>query len=486
MLNAREMGVFSEQAREGLASAWIVTRREVRDQFRDWRIIFPIVALTIFFPALMNFTASQAVNFVQRYGAPIIADRLIPFLLMVVGFFPISVSLVIALESFVGEKERHSIEPLLSSPLSDGQLYLGKLMAALVPPLLASYLGITVYLVGVYLQVGWRPDPVLLVQIVLLTTVQAMVMVSGAVVVSSQTTSVRAANLLASFIIIPMALLIQGESMIMFWARYYVLWWVILGLVLIASLLVRSGVAHFNREELLGRELDSLNLRWGWRVFWGAFKGEAHSPFQWYRDEISATMKRMRIPLPLLALALIAAVWIGWREARIFVIPPELLSWRDLDQGFIQGLDALKLFSVTGIGTVWMHNLRAILLATIIGIFSFGVLGVIVLMLPLMLIGYFMGSMAGAGLPPLTFLAAFVLPHGILEIPAAILAGAAILRLGATLAAPAEGQTIGEAWLRALADWARIMAGLVMPLLLGAALLEVLVTPRLAIWLIGG
>ena len=103
-----------------------------------------------------------------------------------------------------------------------------------------------------------------------------------------------------------------------------------------------------------------------------------------------------------------------------------------------------------------------------------------------MLIGYFMGSMAGAGLPPLTFLAAFVLPHGILEIPAAVLAGAAILRLGATLAAPAEGQTIGEAWLRALADWARIMAGLVMPLLLGAALLEVLVTPRLAIWLIGG
>ena len=31
------------------------------------------------------------------------------------------------------------------------------------------------------------------------------------------TTSVRAANLLASFIIIPMALLIQAEAMIMFW-----------------------------------------------------------------------------------------------------------------------------------------------------------------------------------------------------------------------------------------------------------------------------
>ncbi|HEY5670193.1 MAG TPA: stage II sporulation protein M, partial [Anaerolineales bacterium] len=70
--------------------------------------------------------------------------------------------------------------------------------------------------------------------------------------------------------------------------------------------------------------------------------------------------------------------------------------------------------------------------------------------------------------------------------PAIILAGASILRLGATLAAPSQGETIGEAWLRSLADWAKIMLGLVIPLLLGAAILEVLVTPRLAIWMFGG
>ena len=95
-----------------LKPALIVTRREVRDQFRDWRILLPIIALTLFFPALMNITAREAVGFVEEYGAPVIGDRLVPFLLMVVGFFPISVSLVIALESFVGEKERRSIEPL--------------------------------------------------------------------------------------------------------------------------------------------------------------------------------------------------------------------------------------------------------------------------------------------------------------------------------------------------------------------------------------
>ncbi|MBI3361413.1 MAG: ABC transporter permease subunit, partial [Chloroflexi bacterium] len=195
-----------------LSRALIVTRREMRDQIRDWRIIVPVVTLTLFFPLLMDFTAKQAVGFVERYGAPIISERLIPFLLMVVGFFPISVSLVIALESFVGEKERHSLEPLLSTPLSNMQLYLGKTLAAMLPPLLASYLGIGVYLAGLYFTIGWTPTPILLAQIVTLTTVQAIVMVSAAVVISSQTTSVRAANLLASFVIIPMALLVQGEE----------------------------------------------------------------------------------------------------------------------------------------------------------------------------------------------------------------------------------------------------------------------------------
>jgi uncharacterized membrane protein SpoIIM required for sporulation len=469
-----------------LRPALIITRREIRDQFRDWRIIVPILLLTVIFPSLMNFTARQAVNFVQRYGASTIGDRLIPFLLMVVGFFPISVSLVIALESFVGEKERHSIEPLLSSPLSDWQLYLGKLLAATVPPLIASYLGIAVYLLGVYRQIGWTPESTLLVQILALTAVQAIVMVSGSVVVSSQTTSVRAANLLASFIIIPMTFLIQGESVVMFWAQYDVLWWAILGQIVIAALLVRTGVAQFNREELLGRELDMINLRWGWRTFWKAFAGQAHSPIDWYHHEITRTLKRLRLPLLLIAVILGAGILLGASQAKQFVLPPEALNIENLSQGFVQGLEAIRFFTVQNVSIVWLHNLRVLILATILGIFSFGVLGVLVLMAPMMIIGYFAGSVAAAGISPWLFLAAFVLPHGILEIPAIGLVGAAILRLGGTLAAPGKGKTIGESWLHALADWTRVLIGLVLPLLLAAAVLEVFVTPQVASIIFGG
>ncbi|MFV1948868.1 MAG: stage II sporulation protein M [Anaerolineales bacterium] len=469
--------------------AWVITRREVRDQFRDWRIIAPIIILTIFFPGLMNFTAQQAVDFVGKYGAPIIADRLIPFLLMVVGFFPISVSLVIALESFVGEKERRSIEPLLSSPLTDVQLYLGKLMAVMFPPLIGSFLGIGVYLIGVYRQIGWIPDTILLFQVIALAVVQSLVMVSGAVVISSQTTSVRASNLLASFIIIPMAMLLVGESMIMFWARYQVLWWAIFGQAIIAWLLIRTGIANFNREDLLGRELDTLNLQWAWQVFKIAFVGEKKSTRSWWRLNVWNTLIDLRWPI-LLALLFSVGSWvIGSSQAEVFSIPAGLLDWDNLEMGLVTGIDEvgpIRFFSVEGIGQIFWQNLRAMGLASLMGIFSFGVLGIIVLILPFSIIGYFAAVAGQTGLEPWKFLAGFVIPHGIVEIPAIILTGALIIRLGLTLVSPNKEHSIGEAWVRSLAEWARMVLFVIIPLLLAAAFLEVFITPVVALKIFGG
>lgn len=468
-----------------LRPALMVTRREVRDQLRDWRIIIPIAVLTIFFPSLMNFTAERAVNFVGNYGASIVAERLIPFLLMVVGFFPASFSLIIALESFVGEKERGSIEPLLASPLSDLQLYLGKLMAVMVPPLLASYLGITVYLVRVYRELGWVPELDLLLQILALTFVQALTMVSGAVVISTQATSVRAANLLASFIIVPMALLIQGESLVMFWGQYDVLWLAVLGMIIIAGLLVRTGVGHFNREELLGKEIDVINFKWSWHLFSSALKGKATSIGSWYKLEVLGLLKLYRLPILLMSIMVIASLFIGASQTSRFAIPPELINLDNTEGKLSEGLDQFSVLSASGIPIIWFHNIRVILLAAILGMFTYGVLGILVLMLPMMLIGYFLATISSAGISAVTFFGAFVLPHGVFEIPALILAAASIFHLGANLAAPSGGTKIGEGLIISLANWVKIMLGLIIPLLLAASITEALITPQVVLHYFG-
>ena len=138
---------LSRYRRGTLASAMVITRREMRDSLRDWRIVTPIIILTLIFPFLMDFTSRWATNWVSQFTDPILVERLNPFLLLIVGFFPISFSLIIALESFVGEKERNSIEPILSMPLTDLELYLGKMMSSLLLPLGAAYLGISVFLI---------------------------------------------------------------------------------------------------------------------------------------------------------------------------------------------------------------------------------------------------------------------------------------------------------------------------------------------------
>jgi uncharacterized membrane protein SpoIIM required for sporulation/ABC-type transport system involved in multi-copper enzyme maturation permease subunit len=463
----------------------VITRREVRDQFRDWRIVGPVLMMALLFPLLMNYAAGEFIDLAHSNGAQVSREQVYPFFLMIVGFFPLSVSLVIALESFVGEKERHSIEPLLSSPLSDLQLYLGKLFAALVIPLLASYLGMTVFLLIIYTQGTWWFDWVFLLQIYTLATVNGLVMISGAVVISTQATSMRAANLLSAFIILPMAALLFGQSAIIVRGATGVVWWTILGEIAAVILLVRAGVSHFSREEMLGREFDILDLRWGWNVFWDAFLGEARSPIEWYRYEIRSTLRRLALPLLLVTLLMVVGMLVGANFSNRWEIPPELVNKISLSDGYIQGLESTRFFDAGNVPVVWMHNLRAILLATFLGIFSFGALAMVALLAPLVLTGFFAATMAQIHLSPWLFLTAFVLPHGILEIPAIILAGAAILRLGATLITPSRGYSISEAWLAAFADWTRVILAIVVPMLLGAALLEVLITPRVVVLLFG-
>lgn len=480
------MNSLLARPRGWMPGAYSVARRELRDQLRDWRILAPIAALTLFFPVLMNFTAQRAVEFVARYGADIIGERLVPFLLMVVGFFPISISLVIALESFAGERERLSLEPLLATPLTDSQLYFGKIAASLLTPLGAAFLGIFVYLAGLLLRIGWRPPPQLLLQVLLLTSAQAVVMVTGAVVISSQTTSVRAANLLASFIIVPVSQLIIGESLIMFWGRYQILWWIVAALVLIAVVLVRMGLHLFNREELLGRDFDTLDLRWAWRIFWGRFRHGARGLADWYAGLLRRTLPQLRWAAAIMCAALLVAYLIGFRMAADFTLPEEIFRTEAVPEGLGQEFTRMGLGS--GSGWLWVvsNNLRALLLSSLLGTFSFGVMAVVLLMAPLGIVGYFAGNFALAGRDPTQLVLSLVAPHGVLEVPATVLAGAAILHLGLAALSLPRGSSLGESWLMALANWARVMLGLVVPLLLAAAALEVYLTPWIALRLFSG
>ena len=488
--------------RDSLRLIVILAQREIRDTMRDWRMVIPMLVLTLLFPALMSFVADMALSWVAKYGAAIVGSRLMPFLLMVVGFFPISFSLVVALETFVGEKERNSLEPLLATPLSDAELYLGKTLAAMIPPLLAAYLGIAVYLTGLFIFEGWLPEPKLLALILLLTTAEGLVMVSGAVVVSSQTTSVRAANLLASFIIIPVAFLMQGEALIMFWANYNVLWWILVFLIVVDAVLIRMGIHISNREALLGREIDQLNVPYIWRTFWDhmhwrswAFGIDPHRLPWWlrwigavgglYRYHIPSILRRSWLAIVTVLLGLGLSAWLGFGFAARYPLPAQVLQLDQVSPDMFAELPAIDWLPTFTVWGVLANNVRALVGATLLAVFSFGTLAIALLMAPMAVIFFFVLQAWQAGYNPLVFFSAFVLPHGVLELPAAVIATALAVRLGATFMSPPEGMTVGEGWLRALAEFLAVFMGLVVPLLALAAALEVHVTPAVVVWAFG-
>ena len=480
---------------ESLSNALIITRREIKDTLRDWRIVFPILILTLIFPWLMNFTANVAMDFVRQYNAPLIGTRLVPFLMLVVGFFPISFSLVIALETFVGEKERNSLEPLLSTPISDGELYLGKTLAALIPPLIASALGISVYLAGLYFTMHYRPEPLLLFQMWLLTAAEALVMVSGAVIISSQTTSVRAANLLASFIILPMAFLVQAEAILFFWGGGAALWVVLTGLLVVDVILVRTGVRIFNREEILGREIDSIDLRGVWHRYQASFmRGPsgtdwANQPFSLarvYGRDLPYLIRQAYPALIVVLVGLVGAMIIGWSYSSVYRLPSGSIDLSHVTLETFTTAPPVPMMPSIRTDSIFLHNARSLILSAVLAPFSFGALSIVLLVLPMTLVGWLMGQAAYLGFNPFVFSAAFFLPHGILEVPAAVLSTAFAVRIGVSLMSPSDKVGVGHGFIVAVADYCKVFLFAVVPLLLMAAFVEANITPRIIVWALGG
>jgi uncharacterized membrane protein SpoIIM required for sporulation/ABC-type transport system involved in multi-copper enzyme maturation permease subunit len=471
-----------------------ITRREVNDTLTDWRILAPMFILAFLLPLILVSAANLAIRFIDD---PNTVPLLVPFVMLLVGFIPASFSLITALETFVGERERNSLEALLSMPISDGELYLGKLVSALLPPLLSAYTAMGVFAAALWLGFpdlftrGLTPEYILV--IVLLITTKAIVMVASAVIISSHTTSIRAANLLASFVLLPTATVVQIEAILIIGrtARAWsVLWIIVLLLAVVAIALIRTGMGAFNREEILSREHEQLNLRQIGATFKTFFReyrpagvspdhygGAAFSLARFYRRELPALLRDYRLPL---LVALIAAVggllsggYVG-SNYRVRALDNYLYNIGSTPQ---PGL-GLALY-------VWLNNSRVALLSSVFSLFTFGAPAFLVPAVAFAQIGFVASALVERGgtwtalgpSSPLQFLMAYVLPHGIVELPVAILGAAMGIRIGAALMSPPKGFTVGQNILWSLAQLAKVWLCVLLPLFLISGLIEGLVSP---------
>jgi uncharacterized membrane protein SpoIIM required for sporulation len=298
-----------------------------------------------------------------------------------------------------------------------------------------------------------------------------------------QATTIRAANLLASFVVVPVAFLLQGETVLIFWGNEDVLWFAILGVTLLAALLVRLGLSHFRREYLLGREIDTINFKWIGRTFRQRFTGQAKSVAEWYRSELPVTLKQLRDPLLIvIGLSVIAGVasylWVVRNvPAYIELTPDRVDQFKTFIADNLTNLDSLG--ERLPAPVLFFHNARTTVAFLLLGLLSFGTLGLTLFVGNIALVGGVLGAAHLVGYSPLLAFVSGILPHGIFELSAIFLATAAMLKVAAQLVTPQPEKSLGETLLLALADWFRIFVGIVLPFLAVAAVIEIYVTPSL-------
>src|SRR5438034_8314614 len=235
--------------------AAIVGRRDLRDAVSELRLIAAMVALTLAIPI----ASGSGVRALAAFGGgTAVVNRLSLVGAFFVVFIPASFSLVLALESFVGERERTTLEVLLSTPLREAEIYAGKVVAVLAVALTLCYGGLIVYCLVAFPGLGYFPIGILLA-LALSTICQVAAMVSGAVIISLNARTMRAANVMASFIILPMSLVLQLEAALILLGRAEFLWCFALLMTIVAIVLVRMGSNGFSREALLARDAGLRN-----------------------------------------------------------------------------------------------------------------------------------------------------------------------------------------------------------------------------------
>jgi uncharacterized membrane protein SpoIIM required for sporulation len=278
-----------------------------------------------------------------------------------------------------------------------------------------------------------------------------------------------------------------------------------MALVVSDVILVRMGIRIFHREELLGREIDSLDLRRSWRLFKGYLldppilgfsSGDEQIPpatgnkklsrlTRIYRLDVPRLLRTNRPSLGVVLIGLGAAALIGWVFAVQYPLPAGVINLESITgeafykfegSGFLPPLSTWGIFS---------HNVRSLLAAALLAILSFGSLAIVLLMAPVAIIGFAAVQVASAGYDPWTFIGVFILPHGILELPAAILATATAVRLGISVVAPPQGMTVSQSWLQALAHFLKLFLLVVLPMLAVAAFIEANITPELVVAVYG-
>jgi len=231
----------------------VLLLKEWRESLRNKMVLFGVIFLPLFFVAFSVYMGIEA----GRTEDPVAQIVLFNTSLIYFMLLPVIIPLAIAVYSIVGEKDQATLEPLLATPISDLELFLGKALASVIPALVVDWLAFGAFLGATRLFVGAVPLQALtapwIASIFGLSPLLAFFSVLVTMLVSSRASDARAAYQFSSFAVLPGVI-----PLIVYSTRKTLVDLVLVGIegaVLLAAsvILLYFAIRVFSREQILTR-----------------------------------------------------------------------------------------------------------------------------------------------------------------------------------------------------------------------------------------
>lgn len=190
----------------------------------------------------------------RRMMISMVLNHILPVFFIII---PVMAASVMAASAFVGEKEKHTLETLLYTPLSLKKIFQAKVMAAFSLSILVTFGAFVLMLVVVetelYFILGhlFLPGITWLLTILLVAPAISLIAVTLIVGGSAKAQTVEESQQRAVFLILPVIVLVVGQ----FTGLLLISSWVLLvfGVVCagISALLLKNSLRKFSYEQLL-------------------------------------------------------------------------------------------------------------------------------------------------------------------------------------------------------------------------------------------
>ncbi len=189
----------------------------------------------------------------QRIFGLILNNIMPVFFLMI----PIMASSVMAASSFVGEKEKHTLETLLYSPLSLKQMFQAKILAGFSVGMMVSYISFAAMMLVLELEVflltgkAILPSSSWLAIMLLIAPAISIIAIAVTVRSSAKAQTIEEAQQRAVFLVFPILALLIGQFTGILLISAGLLWGVGAVLATLDLLLMRGAAGSFTYEKLL-------------------------------------------------------------------------------------------------------------------------------------------------------------------------------------------------------------------------------------------